>query len=133
METPVLNTAQNLIVSLLRKYKPELAFTIADGENNIPEIILEYGIVSNIPEGVDQATIINEPQKMKIPLEDTMTWVNMKKWIDIFEKYMKNVDLNKRSMDVSAQILQLESMKNQAIIINDQINKNKKNTYTKLK
>ena len=133
METPVLNTAQNLIVSLLRKYKPELAFNIADVENNIPEIILEYGIVSNIPEGVDQATIINEPQKMKIPLEDTMTWVNMKKWIDIFEKYMKNVDLNKRSMDVSAQILQLESMKNQAIIINDQINKNKKNTYTKLK
>jgi hypothetical protein len=47
MDSPALNNVQNLIITLLRKYKPELVFTIEMGEKNIPEIVLEYGLVSD--------------------------------------------------------------------------------------
>jgi hypothetical protein len=83
-EHQVLNATQNLIVDLLRKYKPELEYTIASGENNVPQIELKYGIVSNIPEGADPATIVTEPQKYKIPLDESAKWAEIKKLIDIF-------------------------------------------------
>jgi hypothetical protein len=122
MDTLVLNDKQNLIITLLRKSKPEFVFDISMGEHNVPEIIMEYGIVSNVPEDADPATIITEPQKYKIPLDETATWANIKKLIDIFEKYLKNADLNKKPViDVSAQILQLEFMKEKAAEWNDVI------------
>lgn len=123
-EPPVLNGTQTLIVDLFRKYKPELEFTIASGENNVPQIELQYGIVSNIPEGADPSTIISEPQKYKIPLDETAKWADIKKLIDIFEKYLKNVDLNKKPViDASAQILILESMKEKVTDWNEAVQK----------
>lgn len=127
MDSPELNRVQKIIIALLSKYKPELVFTIEMGEENIPEIVLEYGIVSTIPEDADPSTLITTPQKYKIPLNDAATWDDIKKWIDIFEKYLKNADLNKKPViDASAQIQQLEYMKKLTEEMNANINKNKK-------
>lgn len=126
MATIDLNDMQNLIITLLRKSKPELVFDVAAGENDVPEIVLEYGIVSNIPEDADPAAIITTPQKYKIPLSEDSKWADIKKWIDIFEKYLKNADLNKKPViDASAQILQLEKMKKHAEDMNLTLNKHR--------
>lgn len=124
MDIPLLNDAQNLIIKLLRKSNPELIFNIETGENNIPEIVLEYGIVSNIPDNVEPIT--KNAQKYKIPLDESAKWVEIKKWINIFDKYLKNTDLTKKPViDISAQIVQLENMKKYAEDMNSKINKQK--------
>ena len=91
-----LSTNQNLIITLLRKAKPEFQFDISFNETGIPQLVMEYGIVSDIPEDIDPELIVKEPYKYNIPLDETATWASIKKMIDLFEKYLKNVNLNKK-------------------------------------
>lgn len=87
---------QNLIITLLRKAKPDFQYEIVSNESGIPELVMEYGIVTDIPEDVDPALIAKEPLKYKIPLDEKATWITVKKMIDFFEKHLKNVNLNKK-------------------------------------
>jgi hypothetical protein len=90
-----LSTAQNLIITLLSKAKPDFPFEIVQNDNGVPELVMEYGIVTDIPENIDPELIANEPRKYNIPLDEQATWVKVKKMVDFFEKYLKNANLNK--------------------------------------
>jgi hypothetical protein len=90
-----LSKSQNLIITLLRKAKPELQYEIIRSDAGIPELVMEYGIVTNME------LVVKEPRKYKIPLDELATWVSVKKMVDFFEKYLKNVNLNNSPIDIS--------------------------------
>lgn len=87
---------QNLIITLLRKAKPEFQYEIVRNDSGIPELVMDYGIVTDIPEDIDPASVVKEPCKYSIPLDEQATWISVKKMIDFFEKHLKNVNLNKK-------------------------------------
>jgi hypothetical protein len=91
-----LSTNQNLIITLLRKSKPDFQFDISLNDTGIPELVMKYGIVSDIPADMDPQFIVKEPYKYSIPLDETATWHSIKKMTDLFEKYLRNVNLNKK-------------------------------------
>lgn len=90
-----LSNNQNLIIALLQKARPDFPFEIVKNDNGIPELVMEYGIITDIPENIDTELIVKEPLKYKIPLDDQTTWANIKKMVDLFEKHLKNVNLNR--------------------------------------
>jgi hypothetical protein len=95
-ESPVeFTNNQTLIITLLRKAKPDFQYEIVRNENGIPELVMEYGIVTDIPEDMDPSLVVKEPRKYSIPLDEKATWISVKKIIDLFEKHLKNVNLNK--------------------------------------
>ena len=96
-DSPIeLSTNQKLIIALLRKSKPDFQFEIVRNDTGIPELVMEYGIVTEIPEDIAPELIVKEPRKYNIPLDDQATWANVKTMVDFFEKYLKNANLNKK-------------------------------------
>jgi hypothetical protein len=91
-----LSTNQNLIITLLHKAKPNFQFDVSFNDTGIPELVMKYGIVSDIPDDMDPEFIVKEPYKFSIPLDETATWHSVKKMTDLFEKYLRNVNLNKK-------------------------------------
>jgi hypothetical protein len=87
---------QTLIIALLHKAKPDFQYEIVRNDAGIPELVMEYGIVTDIPEDMDPALVVKEPRKYAIPLDEKATWVSVKKMIDFFEKYLKTANLNKK-------------------------------------
>jgi len=95
-DSPIeLSTAQNLIITLLSKAKPDFHYEITRNDAGIPELTMEYGIVTDIPKDMDPTLVVKEPRKYNIPLDEQATWVNVKKMVDLFEKHLKNVNLNR--------------------------------------
>jgi hypothetical protein len=90
-----LSNNQNLIIALLQKAKPDFPFEIVQNDNGVPELVMEYGIVTDIPEDMDPALVVKERRKYAIPLDEQATWANVKKMVDFFEKYLKNANLYK--------------------------------------
>ena len=87
-----LSNNQNLIIALLQKAKPDFHYEIARNDAGIPELTMEYGIVTDIPKDMDPTLVIKEPRKYAILLDEQATWANVKKMIDFFEKYLKNAN-----------------------------------------
>lgn len=86
-----LSENQNLIITLLRKSKPDFQFDISLNETGIPELVMEYGVAPDIP---NDSLLANIPYKYRIPLGDDATWTSVKKLVDFFEKHLKNMMVN---------------------------------------
>jgi hypothetical protein len=76
-----LSANHNLIITLLRKSKPDCKFDVKLNESGIPQLLMDYRILSD-----------GEPYKYTISLDEAATWTNVKKTIDLFETYLKNVN-----------------------------------------
>ena len=63
----------DLIVSLLRKYRPELDFETVVKEDGVTELVLKY----------------EDKDSMPIPLVEDAGWFQIKQFIDLVEKYTK--------------------------------------------
>jgi len=107
-----LTNNQTLIITLLRKAKPDFQYEIVRNDTGIPELVMEYGIVTDIPEDMDPALVVKEPRKYAIPLDERATWVSVKKMIDFFEKYLKTANLNKKPAVIDASANKAQSDNN---------------------
>lgn len=63
----------DLIVSLLRKYRPTLDFDTVVKEDGVTELVLKY----------------EDKDPMPIPLSQDANWLQIKQFIDFAEKYTK--------------------------------------------